>query len=164
MATVDHVIIGTGINALVAGALLARKGKKVVLLEREDRAGGCMMTDEATLPGFYHDVMAATFVLFLTSPAYAELAEDLGRHGLEFCHTTHPTAVLRPGGRATMLSMDRAANVAAFNGLAAGDGDRHAADVGGIEVMRPFSLRCWAAICGRAAPPNCWRARPGSAG
>jgi len=138
MATVDHVIIGTGINALVAGALLARKGRKVVLLEREDRAGGCMMTAEATLPGFHHDVMATTFVLFLTSPAYAELAEDLGRHGLEFCHTAHPTAVVRPGGRATVLGMDRAANVAAFNALAAGDGDRHAADVGGIEADAPF--------------------------
>jgi len=138
MAQVDHVIIGTGINALVAGALLSRKGKKVLLLEREDRAGGCMMTAEATLPGFHHDVMAATFVLFLTSPAYAELAEDLGRHGLEFCHTAHPTAVVRPGGQATVLTMDRAANVAAFNGQAAGDGDRHAADVGGIEADAPF--------------------------
>jgi len=138
MREADHVIIGTGINALVAGALLAREGKKVVLLEREDRAGGCMMTAEATLPGFHHDVMAATFVLFLTSPAYAELAEDLGRHGLEFCHTAHPTAVLRPDGQATVLTMDRAANVAAFNALAAGDGDRHAADVGGIEADAPF--------------------------
>lgn len=138
MQAVDHVIIGTGINALVAGALLARKGKKVLLLEREARVGGCMMTAEATLPGFRHDVMAATFVLFITSPAYAELAEDLARHGLEFCHTPHPTAVLRPDGRATVLSMDRAANVAAFNGLAPGDGDRHAADVGGIEADAPF--------------------------
>ncbi|MDX2484379.1 MAG: NAD(P)/FAD-dependent oxidoreductase [Pseudodonghicola sp.] len=138
MSGVDHVIIGSGINALVAGALLARKGKKVMLLEREARAGGCMVTEEATLPGFQHDVMAATFVLFLTSPAYGELAGDLGRHGLEFCHTAHPTAVLRPGGRATVLSMERAANVAAFNALAEGDGDRHAADVGGIEADAPF--------------------------
>lgn len=138
MARADHVIIGTGINALVAGALLARKGKRVILLEREDRAGGCMMTDEITLPGFHHDVMAATFVLFLTSPAYGELAEDLGRHGLEFCHTQHPTAVLRPDGSALVLSMDRAANIAAFNARAAGDGDRHAQDVGGIEADAPF--------------------------
>lgn len=138
MAGVDHVIIGSGINALVAGALLARKGKRVLLLEREDRAGGCLMTDEATLPGFHHDVMAATFVLFLTSPAYGALAEDLGRHGLEFCHTNHPTAVLRPDGSALVLAMDRAANIAAFNARAAGDGDRHAADVGGIEADAEF--------------------------
>ena len=92
----DHVIIGSGINALVAGAMLARKGDRVLLLEREDRIGGCMRTEAATLPGFSHDVMAATFVLFLTSPAHAALADDLARHGLEFCHTPTPTAVLRP--------------------------------------------------------------------
>ena len=135
---VDHVIIGSGINALVAAALLARKGDRVLVLEREDRIGGCMVTQEVTLPGFHHDVMAATFVLFLTSPAYAALAEDLARHGLEFCHTAQPTAVLRPDGSALVLTTDRARNVAALNALAAGDGDRHAADVGAIEAEAPF--------------------------
>lgn len=137
MAT-PHVIIGSGINALVAAALLSRKGEPVLVLERSDRIGGCMRTEEVTLPGFRHDVMAATFVLFLTSPAYAELAEDLGRHGLEFCHGRHPTAVLRPGGETAVLGMDRAANITAFNRLAVGDGDRHAADVGGIEADAEF--------------------------
>lgn len=138
MSQVDHVIIGSGINALVAGALLSRAGKKVILLEREAQAGGCLQTAEITEPGFHHDVMAATFVLFLTSPAYAELAEDLGRHGLEFCHSPHPTAVLRPDQTALILTMDRAANIAALNALAAGDGDQHARDVTGIEAEAPF--------------------------
>ena len=138
MGQIDHLIIGSGINALVAGALLARKGKKVLLVERAAHVGGCMMTTEATLEGFHHDVMAATFVLFLTSPAYGELAEDLGRHGFELCHSPHPTAVLRPNGRATVLTMDRAANVAAFNALSPQDGDQHAADVGAIEADAPF--------------------------
>jgi phytoene dehydrogenase-like protein len=134
----DHVIIGTGINALVAGALLSRKGKKVLLLERESRIGGCMMTHEATLPGFTHDVMAATFVLFLTSPAYGELAEDLAQHGFELCHTAHPTAVLRPCGRSVALSTDQASNIAAFNARAPGDGDQHRRDVAGIAADAPF--------------------------
>jgi phytoene dehydrogenase-like protein len=134
----DHVIIGSGINALVAAALLARKGERVLVLEREDRIGGCMMTAEVTLPGFHHDVMAATFVLFLTSPAHAELAGDLTRHGFELCHSPHPTAVLRPDGTALVLTTDRAANVAALNARAPGDGDRHAADVGAIEAEAPF--------------------------
>lgn len=138
MAAVDHIIIGSGINALVAAAMLARKGKRVLVLERESVAGGCMRTEECTLPGFRHDVMAATFVLFLTSPAHAELGADLARHGLEFCHTKHPTAVLHSDGSALVLTTDRAANVSAFNALAAGDGDRHALDVGGIEADAPF--------------------------
>ncbi len=133
-----HVIIGSGINALVAAALLSRKGEPVLVLERSDRPGGCMRTDEITLPGFRHDVMATTFVLFLTSPAYGELAEDLGRHGLEFCHTPHPTAVLRPDGEAAVLTMDRATNVATLEALCEGDGLQFAADVGEIEADAEF--------------------------
>ena len=132
------MIIGAGINGLVAAALLARKGKRVLVLERSDRVGGCMRTEEITVPGFHHDVMAATFVLFLTSPAHAELGEDLAKHGLEFCHGAVPTGVLRPDGSALVLTMDRAANVVAFNARAAGDGDQHARDVGGIEADAPF--------------------------
>ena len=134
----DHIIIGSGINALVAAAMLARKGDRVLVLEREARLGGCMMTAEATRPGFTHDVMAATFVLFLTSPAHAALSADLARHGFEFCHTAYPTAVLRPDGSSMVLTTNRAANVAAFNALAAGDGDQHARDVGGVEADAPF--------------------------
>jgi phytoene dehydrogenase-like protein len=129
----DHIIVGSGINALVCAAMLAGKGGKVLILERNDRIGGCIRTEEITAPGFVHDVMATTFVLFITSPAYAALAADLGRHGLEFCHTKTPTGVLQPDGAHAVLSMDRAANIAAFNANAAGDGDRHEQDVGEVE-------------------------------
>lgn len=138
MARFDHIIIGSGINALVAAAMLATKGDKVLVLEREAQIGGCMRTEEATLPGFQHDVMAATFVLFLTSPAHAALGADLARHGLVFCHAPHPTAVLRPDGSALVLTTNRGTNIANFNALAAGDGDRHVADVGSIEGDAPF--------------------------
>ncbi|MFD1807881.1 FAD-dependent oxidoreductase [Gemmobacter lanyuensis] len=35
----DHIIIGSGINGLVAAALLALKGDKVLVLEREATPG-----------------------------------------------------------------------------------------------------------------------------
>ncbi|PTE10248.1 phytoene desaturase family protein [Mesorhizobium helmanticense] len=129
----DHIIVGSGINALVCAAMLGGKGAKVLVLERNDRIGGCMRTEEVTVPGFVHDVMATTFVLFITSPAFAALGKDLARHGLEFCHTATPTGVLRPDGSHAVLSTDRAANVAVLNEIASGDGDRHANDVGEIE-------------------------------
>lgn len=134
----DHVIIGSGINALVAGAMLALKGDRVLLLERSDRPGGCLRTDEITLPGFHHDVMAATFVLFMTSPAGAALGPHLARHGMQYCHTAHPTAVVRPNGDALVLTTDRVQNVIRFNTITKGDGDRHGADVGAIEADAPF--------------------------
>lgn len=135
---VDHVIIGSGINGLVAASLLALKGDKVLVLEREARLGGCLCSDEITLPGFTHDVMAATFVLFMTSPAGAVLGPHLARHGFEYCHAKHPTAVLRPDGSSLVLTMDPAQNVSNFNALALGDGDQHARDVGGIAADAPF--------------------------
>lgn len=134
----DHVIIGSGINGLVAAALLALKGDKVTVLERESRLGGCLFTDEVTLPGFHHDVMAATWVLFMTSPAGAALGPHLARHGFEYCHAAHPTAVLRPDGAALVLSMDQAKNIGTFNALAKGDGDQHGRDVGQIGADAPF--------------------------
>lgn len=158
----DHVIVGGGINALVAAALLSGKGGKVLLLERADHLGGCMLSTEATLPGFTHDVMAATFVLFLTGPAYGELGADLARHGLEFCYTPHPTAALRPDGTCAVLTMDRAANVAALNALSPGDGDRHAADVGSVEASAPllFGLlggQLWSFSTARLLAREAWR-------
>ena len=138
MAATDFVIVGSGINALVAAALLGRRGHKVLLIERNDRIGGCIRTEEVTAPGFVHDVMATTFVLFLTSPAYAELGPELEKRGLVFAHAPTPTAVLLPDGRHAILSMDRKVNVAAFDKLAAGDGARFAADIGRVGADAPF--------------------------
>ena len=135
---VDHVIIGSGINGLVAAALLSLKGRQVLVLEREAVPGGCVRSDQITLPDFTHDVMAATFVLFMTSPAGAALGPHLARHGFEYCHTPHPTAVLRPDGTSLVLTMDAAKNIAGFNALAVGDGDQHRADVDGIAADAPF--------------------------
>jgi len=138
MTEADHVIVGSGINALVCAAILAGKGGRVLVLERNDRIGGCIRTEEITAPGFVHDVMATTFVLFMTGPGYAALGADLGRHGLEFCHTDSPTGVLRPDGSHAVLTMNQAANIAAFNAIAAGDGDQHGRDVGEIGANAPL--------------------------
>jgi phytoene dehydrogenase-like protein len=133
MDTADFVVVGSGINALVAAALLGRKGHRVLVLERNDRVGGCIRTDEVTEPGFVHDVMATTFVLFITSPGYSVLGPELAKRGVTFSHTPTPTGVLLPDRRSVILRMDHAANVATFNMLAAGDGAAYARD---LERMR----------------------------
>ena len=133
MATADYIIVGSGINGLTCAALLGKKGRRVLVLERESVAGGCMRTEAATAPGYLHDVMATTFVLFITSPAFTKLGADLAKHGLDFAHIAQPTGALLPDGRSLVLSMDRTTNVARFNALAAGDGDRYRADVETVE-------------------------------
>src|SRR5690348_13305276 len=138
MAGADYIIAGSGINALVAAALLGRKGRKVRVLERNDRIGGCIRTEEITAPGFIHDVMATTFVLFVTSPGYAELGPELEKRGLVFAHSPMPTAVLLPDGRHAILSMDRKANIATFEALSPGDGVRFDADINRVGADAHF--------------------------
>jgi len=138
MADADYIIVGSGINALVAAALLGKKGLKVLVLERNPEIGGCILTEEATAPGFIHDVMATTFVLFVTGKAYAALGEGLAKHGLEFANSAKPAAVLRPDGSARVLSMDRARNIAALG--EDGDAYRQAVDAVGADMDLIFSL------------------------
>jgi len=161
----DHVIIGGGINGLVCAAMLAKAGHEVLLLERNAEVGGCMRSAEATLPGFTHDVMAATFVLFVTGPAFGELGEDLKRHGLEFANAPHPTGVLRPEGSSAVLFTDRAANIQAFNALSPGDGETHRAAVGEIEANAPllFGLlggEPWGRSAVKLLAKEAWRRGP----
>src|SRR5688572_6391251 len=42
----DAIVIGAGHNGLIAGAYLARAGKKVAILERRDVVGGAAVTEE----------------------------------------------------------------------------------------------------------------------
>lgn len=50
----DAIIIGSGIGGLGLAVLLAKVGKKVLVLEQHDRAGGCCHT--FTEKGFSFDV------------------------------------------------------------------------------------------------------------
>jgi phytoene dehydrogenase-like protein len=165
MASADYVIVGSGINALVAAAMLGRKRRRVHIIERNDRIGGCLRTEEITAPGFLHDVMATTFVLFITSPAYAELGADLRERGLDFAHARLPTAVLLPDGRHAVLSMDRAANIGAFDAMAPGDGRRYAADLERLGADAPFLFALlggslWSRSMLRLIAREAWRRGP----
>jgi phytoene dehydrogenase-like protein len=119
----DVVFVGSGINSLAGAALLARGGKRVLVLERNDYLGGAIRTEEITRPGFLHEVFASWHPLFVGSAAYAELGEELGARGLEYLHTELPTASLFPDGTSAFLTTSHDANVAEFERLAPGDGE-----------------------------------------
>jgi phytoene dehydrogenase-like protein len=110
----DAVAIGSGINSLVAGALLAKAGWSVCILERNDWLGGAIRTAEITEPGFVHEVFASWHPLFTGSAAYAELKDDLEARGLEYLNTELPTATLFPDSDAAFLTTSHEENVAAL--------------------------------------------------
>src|SRR5438876_11666052 len=114
MARYDAVIVGSGINSLVAGALLAKGGWSVCILERNDWLGGAIRTAEITRPGFVHEVFASWHPLFAGSAAYAALKDDLHARGLEYLNTELPTATLLPDGESAFLTTSHDENVAAL--------------------------------------------------
>ncbi len=122
MAEHDAVIVGSGINSLVAGAMLAKGGWDVRVLERNDWLGGAIKTAEITEPGFHHDVFSGWHPLFLGSAAYAELGDDLHALGLEYLNTELPTGSIYPDGESAFLSTSQEDNVAEFERLSGGDG------------------------------------------
>jgi phytoene dehydrogenase-like protein len=119
----DVVFVGSGINSLAGAALLARGGRRVLVLERNNYLGGAIRTAEITEPGFVHEVFSSWHPLFLGSAVYAELADDLGARGLEYLNTELPTASLFPDGSAAFLTTSHDANVEEFERLSAGDGE-----------------------------------------
>jgi phytoene dehydrogenase-like protein len=119
----DVVVVGSGINSLAAAALLSRGGKRVLVLERNDRLGGAIRTEEITRPGYVHEVLASWHPLFAGSAAYAELKDELGARGLEYLNTELPTGSLFPDGSSAFLTTSHDDNVAELERLAPGDGE-----------------------------------------
>jgi phytoene dehydrogenase-like protein len=165
MSDCDYLIVGSGVNALVAAAMLGKKGRKVLVLERNDRIGGCIRTDEVTAPGFLHDVMATTFVLFLLSPAYGAIGKDLEARGLEFAHSDLPTGVLRPDGAHAIFTKSRDRNIAMLEALSPGDGAAYARHMETLGANSPFLFALlggslWSASMLKLALQEAWRRGP----
>ena len=118
----DVVFVGSGINSLAGAALLARAGRRVLVLERNDYLGGAIRTAEITEPGFTHEVFSSWHPLFMGSAAYAELGDELHARGLEYLNTELATGSLFPDGESIFLTTSHEANVEEFDRHAAGDG------------------------------------------
>ncbi|TYK49463.1 phytoene desaturase family protein [Actinomadura decatromicini] len=153
----DAVVIGSGINALVAAARLARGGWRVAVCEREDRPGGAIHTSGEVFPGYTVELLSSWHPLFVGGPAYADLADELARRGVVYRNTTWPTGVACRDGAAA-LSTDPDALTATLADL--GDAENWSAmmtefggkidlafGVLGADFWRPGALRLlWRAL------------------
>lgn len=105
MSDPDVIVIGAGPNGLVAACTLARAGLDVLVLEAHPtRPGGALAHEEATLPGFRHDVGAAFFPFAQISPAFRSLA--LTEHGLRWTFAPVDSAHPAPDGSIALLARD----------------------------------------------------------
>jgi phytoene dehydrogenase-like protein len=69
----DGIIIGAGHHGLVLGSYLAKAGLKILLLDRRLDYGGGLMTKEATLSGFYHNLHSINHFQISDAPWFTDL-------------------------------------------------------------------------------------------
>jgi phytoene dehydrogenase-like protein len=121
MPQYDAAVVGAGPNGLAAAAYLARKGKRVLVVEQADTIGGGTRTQELTLSGFLHDVCSAIHPLGIASPFFREIGLDV-----EWIHPEIPVSHPLGKGRSAGLFRDLEQTAAGFGA----DGDRYRRVIG----------------------------------
>lgn len=96
----DAIVIGGGLNGLIAATYLARAGRKVLLLEAEETLGGSCRATSALAE------VRASLGGHALSAFDPRLAKDLGLRGLKFVLRDMPTVALRQDGHHLILSRD----------------------------------------------------------
>lgn len=121
MRRYDAVVIGAGHNGLVTSVILAQAGWNVLVLERNDVAGGAIRTEEVTVPGYRHDLFATNLNLFAGSAFFNEHADELTRHGLEFAPSNKPFASVFPDSKFVGVTTDLEETISSIEGVSAAD-------------------------------------------
>jgi phytoene dehydrogenase-like protein len=127
----DAIIIGAGHNGLVAAALLAQKGKKVLLLEKRAVLGGVGATEEI-FPGFKVPTGAHDAGLFQDEIVKALF---LKMQGLEFRESPVLIFAPQPYGRGLTLWRDVAKSAEEIVHFSRRDGERFPAYVAQVGQM-----------------------------
>lgn len=118
------MVVGAGHNGLVAATYLARAGWRPLVLERNDEVGGAVRSGELTEDGYVHDLFATNQNLFLGSPVWEELQDDLIEQGLSFAHSEKPFCNVFPDDDCLRIYQDVEETLAELR-------DHHPADADG---------------------------------
>ena len=141
----DVIVIGAGLNGLVAGALLAKQKRSVIVLDQRPVAGGAAITTEFA-PGYRAPTLSHTL-----GPIHHDVvrALRLDRAGLEFLRPDPSVTSLSDDDRALVFHRDNVLTAASINAFSQKDAGRW------IEFTRV--VQRIAALIGRLnrhAPPS----------
>src|SRR3990170_194682 len=100
-ASYDAVIIGGGHNGLCTAAYLARAGLKVGVFERRHEEGGGANTEEATVPGFWHNLHAQYMEFIDYMPVYQDF--DLPSFGARMIKPEAQVGIAFADGRPPLI-------------------------------------------------------------
>src|ERR1700738_1425758 len=114
----DGVILGAGINGLLLGTYMARAGLRVALVERRLTYGGGLNTEEATLPGFYHNIHSINHFAITEAPWYRAL--ELERT-VPYIHPETEFAQPHRDGNGLLISPDLEQTAASLSRVSAAD-------------------------------------------
>jgi phytoene dehydrogenase-like protein len=151
--TYDLIVIGGGHNGLVTAAYVARKGLRVLLLERREVLGGACTTEELW-PGY--KVSTAAYVNSLLRP---EIIHDLElkRHGFEMLPRNPSSFTPFPDGRSLLLGPDKALTHREVSKFSSKDADALPKYEAMLERVADFLEPTLV-----MTPPNPWSLRPGN--
>jgi phytoene dehydrogenase-like protein len=96
----DAVIVGSGPNGLAAALRLSAAGLRVQVVERAERPGGGMRTEELIRPGYHHDVCSTVQPMAAAAPFFREF--DLPSRGVRLVQPAVCYAHPLDGGRAAV--------------------------------------------------------------
>lgn len=130
----DLIVIGAGHNGLTTAALLAKRGKKVLVLEKRNVLGGLAGSEE------FHPGFKTAGVLNDTTGLRPWVVEqlDLARHGLKFRQEDVPVFNPAEKGRGLLLWRDPRRAEEEIAPLSAKDAKAYAKYRAFVERITPF--------------------------
>ncbi|MBI3505092.1 MAG: NAD(P)/FAD-dependent oxidoreductase [Proteobacteria bacterium] len=130
----DVIVIGAGHNGLTAAAFLAKKGRRVLVVERRAAAGGLAASEE------FHKGAKTRGLLLDTHGVREDVvrALDLEKHGLSLEAQAPPVYVAQEGGPGLVLHRDAADAAPEIAKHSKKDAERYVQFRDFIERVAPF--------------------------